>query len=160
MASPDEGLAAIRGIQLKSMQSAPPAVHAAADAFQDRVRMALRMYTHPMYTFTPSPEGGFPAFVSGELYYSVEKRFAGSGVIGRAYVGPNAPYAHVQEYGKEGITPRTHEYMRWFSEGQFWFRKEVDVPARPFMRPVRDAMIADGSLREAFMGGFREWMGM
>jgi phage gpG-like protein len=166
MASPDALIAELRGIQLRSMQAAPPAVKRAAEAFHDRlVNVTLRTYQHPMYVMTQAPAGGPPAWMTGELAYSVTNEYAGSGAIGRAFVGPHTIYAAVQEEGRV-IRRKSREYMRWYMTGvpkpggPWWYKKEVTVPARPYMRPTRDAMIADGSLREAFMEGFREWMGM
>jgi phage gpG-like protein len=47
-------------------------------------------------------------------------------------------YSRIQELG--GQTGRNHS---------------VTLPPRPYMRPTRASVIADGSLRQAFVGAWR-----
>lgn len=167
MADPDALLSQIHELQLRTMRTSPFIAAEMGRAFKDRlVNVTLRRYSHPMYTFTPSPAGQPPAFMTGELAYSVTERTSGGASTSRAWVGPHTIYAAVQEFGKVIDVKHTYTnkhgetrlgYMRWFNEGRFWYRQQVRIPERSYMRRTRDDMIADGSLHraavEAFLSG-------
>lgn len=105
---------------------------------QRRAHGELSRYSHAAGTPTPSPAGGPPARISGHLRGSLNPTGpipTGDGFLGR--LGPTAPYARIQELG--GVTGRGHA---------------TTLPARPYMRPVYDRMIADGSLRAVY---FQAW---
>lgn len=157
MAGIDDLMVHLNGLQVRMMRTSPIVARAMGNAFQDRVRnVTLRRYQHPMFVRTQAPAGGPPAFMSGELAYSITMHVAGGVSTSRAYVGPHTIYAGVQEFGAE-IDVRNAKYMRWFMDGQFWYKKHVSIPERPYMRTTRDEMIADGSLHrvavEAFLAG-------
>lgn len=160
MANIDEFVAKMKDLELRTMRSSPFIAAAMGRAFHDRlVNVTLRMYQHPMYVMTQAPAGGPPAFMSGELAYSVTMDVRGGGSTSRAYVGPHTIYARVQEFGGE-MSAHNFEFMRWYMTGvpvpggPWWYKKHVEVPARPYMRPTRDAMIADGSLHRTAVEAF------
>ena len=69
-------------------------------------------------------------------------------------MAPHVIYAATQERG--GIHQARHaKYMHWVNTGGAWFKKRVDIPARPYMEPALREVIEDGSLTasaiEAFM---------
>ena len=155
MANIDEFIAKMKELELRTMASSPAVAAAMGRAFHDRlVNVTLRRYVHPMYVRTQSPPGSTPAFVSGELAYSVTMDVrGGAGGSARAYVGPHTIYAGVQEFGGE-MHARPGGFMRWYMDGRWWFKKHVEVPARPYIRPTRDEMIADGSLHRVAVATF------
>lgn len=154
MATIDEFIAKMRKLELVTMRSSPAVAAAMGRAFHDRVVAKLRHFQHPMYVRTQAPAGGPPAMMSGELAYSITMEVrGGAGGSARAYVGPHTIYAGVQEFGKE-ISARNVKFMRWYMDEQWWYKKHVTIPERPYMRPTRDEMIADGSLHRVAVATF------
>jgi hypothetical protein len=106
---------------------------------QRRAFVQLSRYSHPPNTPTPSPPGEPPARISGHLRGGLSPTGpypTGAGFGGK--LGPTAVYARIQELG--GQAGRNHS---------------VTLPPRPYMRPVHTQMIADGSLRQVFVGAWR-----
>jgi hypothetical protein len=106
---------------------------------QRRVFVQLSRYSHPPNTPTPSPPGQPPARISGHLRGSLSPTGpypTGGGFGGK--LGPTAVYSRIQELG--GQAGRNHS---------------VTLPPRPYMRPTRAQVIADGSLRRVFVGAWR-----
>lgn len=106
---------------------------------QRRAFVQLSRYSHSPGTPTPSPPGQPPARISGHLRggLSPTSPYAtGGGYAGK--LGPTAVYSRIQELG--GQAGRNHS---------------VTLPPRPYMRPTRASVIADGSLRRAFVGAWR-----
>lgn len=104
-----------------------------------RATVHLSRYYHPPNTPTPSPPGEPPARITGHLRGSLSPTGpypTGGGFGGK--VGPTAVYSRIQELG--GQAGRNHS---------------VTLPPRPYMRPTRASVIADGSLRRAFAGAWR-----
>lgn len=129
--------------------AAGPAVLAMAHTYERAVKRNLNLMAHPAFQVTESPPGAFPAKISGELSRSI--RTAGPwGVAGRrsASVAPHVFYAGVQEYGHRmhahGLWP-----MTWYMEGYWWSKRDVGVPARPYMRPTTIQLVANGDLTRA-----------
>lgn len=93
-----------------------------------RVKIYLRTFTHPEGTPTPSPPGGPPALVTGNLMRSWRVkggvRYVGmSGNIMEIHGGPTAKYARIQELG--GRAGRHHRSR---------------LPKRPYVRPMVKAV--------------------
>lgn len=106
---------------------------------QRRAFVQLSRYAHPPHTPTPSPPGQPPARISGHLRGGLSPTgpySTGAGFAGK--LGPTAAYGRIQELG--GLAGRNHS---------------VTLPPRPYMRPTRTSVIADGSLRRAFVGAWR-----
>jgi phage gpG-like protein len=164
MARVDDLLSQLVGLQLRGMRTSPVVAGAMGNAFKDHlVGKTLRSYSHPMYTRTPAPPGGPPAFVSGELAYSVTMEVKSGVLTSRAWVGPHTIYAGVQEFGAEIDVKHTTVdrwgrtipgFMRWYMDGSFWYKRHVSIPERPYMLIARDEMIADGSLHRAALEAF------
>jgi phage gpG-like protein len=133
-----------------SRDGATPAVLAMAHTFERAVTRNLALTSHPAETFTPSPKGGFPSLISGDLRRSV---FTTGGVSGgpvaTASTGPHIFYAGIQEYGHDMHAHSTFRPMTWRNEGRWWSRYHVHVPPRPYMRPTIATCIANGSLGRA-----------
>lgn len=166
MANVDDLLGVLTGLQFRGMRTSPVVAAAMADAFHDHlVNVTLKRYSHPMYSRTASPPGGPPGSVSGELAYSVTSEVKSGVLTSRAWVGPHTIYAGVQEFGAEidvkhtttDVFGRTMPgFMRWYMDGQFWYKRHVSIPARPYMEIARNEMIADGSLHRAAVRAFLE----
>lgn len=95
---------------------------------EKRVKIYLRTYTHPAGTPTPSPPGGPPALVTGNLMRSWRNKGprlgrAPYGLISGGVVemegGPTAAYARIQELG--GRAGAGHRSV---------------LPKRPYVRPM------------------------
>lgn len=164
MAGPDDLLSALVGLEFRGMRTSPVVARAMADCFHDHlVNVTLKRYEHPMYTRTPAPAGGPPATMSGELGLSVTSEVRSGVLTSRAWVGPHTIYAGVQEFGaeidvKHMTTNRWGHtmpgFMRWFNDGEFWYKRHVSIPARPYMEIARNEVIADGSLYRAAYNAF------
>ena len=77
------------------------------------------------------------AGISGSLNYQIEEH--GQEVVTRCGVSATsvaAKYAKIHEFGGT-IVPRTKNYLRFRTyDGQWHAVKQVDIPARPYLRPA------------------------
>jgi hypothetical protein len=133
---------------------ADAAVLAMAHTYERAVKRNLALTSHPPFTVTPSPPGNFPSLMTGRLRRSVwTDGPRGGGGVAYASVAPHMFYAGVQEYGH-----RMHAHgrrpMTWFNEGDWWSKRDVGVPARPYMRPTTIREVASGDLTAAAMAAF------
>ncbi len=129
-------------------QAAVDAANAMALRYHEHLTdVTLRLFSHPRFTRTPSPPGRPPALVTGTLRRSVRVEPAVPQGPGRAMssVAPHTVYARIQEVGGDVHVVRA----RVLTDGRSFFGKHVRIPARPYMRPARDDVIADGTLRQA-----------
>jgi len=71
---------------------------------------------------------------SGHLRRSVHSKVQDEGdkIIGMLY--SNVVYARIHELGGT-IRPRTKKYLRFKVNGKWVSKKEVTIPARPYLRP-------------------------
>ena len=135
----DAVAAALDRIALRVRLATRNAVKDANRLIQRRATTELSRYSHPPHTPTPSPPGQPPARITGHLIGSLSPTGpfpTGGGFAGK--VGPTAVYSRIQELG--GQAGRNHS---------------VTLPPRPYMRPTRSKVIADGSLRRLFVGAWR-----
>lgn len=135
----DQLAAALDRIALRVRSATRSGTKESNRVVQRRAFVQLSRYSHPRGTPTPSPPGEPPARISGHLRGGLSPTGpyptgAGFG----AKLGPTAVYARIQELG--GRAGRNHS---------------VTLPPRPYMRPARAQVIADGSLRRAFVGAWR-----
>ncbi|WP_443057318.1 hypothetical protein [Streptomyces sp. IBSBF 2950] len=135
----DEFAAAIDRLAVRAHTATRSAARQAMRLVQRRAWANLSRYSHPPNTPTPSPPGQPPARITGHLRGSVSPTgpYPTAGGFG-GKVGPTAVYSRIQELG--GQTGRNHS---------------VTLPLRPYMRPTRASVIADGSLRRTFVGAWR-----
>jgi phage gpG-like protein len=147
-------------LRARASTSAAPIVRNMASRYRQYVqREELRRYSHPMYTHTPAPRGGPPAWMTGELSRSITIVVSGGGIEAAAVVSPHTIYAAVQEFGRV-IRARNHPHMRYLEDGRWHFPEVVDIPKRPYMRPALEATIADGSLLRAAIEAFEGIVGI
>jgi hypothetical protein len=150
--TPDELPALLQALAAKATAAASPSVNAMALAEQRYlVTNVLVRYSHaPGTCETPSPPGQPPALVTGTLRRSVQPVLAaGGGPVADASVAPHTVYARIQEYGGH-IYPVRRKFLRWFCDGHAHFAKHVYLPPRPYMKPARDDLVANGTFhREA-----------
>ena len=144
---------------------------AMAETYRDRVKANLRHYEHAPFTKTPSPEGGFPAWIGGDLARSVWiTPGLSSGMRATASVAPHTIYARLQELGGN-IHAKNRKFLMWkttyptnvtnfaksLREGgglYLNFAKSVHIPERPYMAPTIKETVEDGSLTAAAMEAF------
>jgi len=130
--TPEEVPGFLAAIQARVATAAPDCAMAMGEEHRKRMDTLLTRYPHAAGTKTPSPPGQPPGLISGALRGSVTcVRGPGGGMHASALTGPHIVYARIQEYG--GRVPtwgnvRTHS-----------------IPARPYVRPSRDQVIASGS---------------
>lgn len=143
--------------------------YAMAEKYHERLSdQVMVRYSHEAGTPTPSPAGvGPPALIKGHLKRSL--RLFPAIPVGSyramAKVIPLIVYARIQELGGTITAKNVHwkvitdklgrrrrvlaGLLHWVSEDGHHFAVSVTLPKRPYMRPTRDAMIRDGSLRRA-----------
>jgi phage gpG-like protein len=140
--TPEEVPAFLAAIQARVATAAPGCAMAMGEAHRDRMRdNELIRYPHAAGTKTPSPPGEPPGLISGALRGSVTcVRGPGGGMVASSLTGPHVVYASIQEYG--GKVPNWR-HRGWHS-----------LPARPYVRPSRDAVIANGSAVSAANAAF------
>lgn len=129
-------------------RAAAAAANAMATEFHTELTDAtLRKSSHPRGTVTTSPPGSPPALVSGTLRRSAQIVPAvaiGSRAVASVRVG--AVYARIQEKGGT-VTAKRTPYLKFQYGGKWHAVKSAKLPARPYMRPTRDLLIATGRLR-------------
>lgn len=131
--------AALDQIALRVRTATRSATKEATRLVRRRAFVQLNRYSHPPNTPTPSPPGQPPARITGNLRGSLSPTGpypTGGGFGGK--LGPTTVYSRIQELG--GRAGRNHS---------------VTLPPRPYMRPTRASVIADGSLRRTFIGAWR-----
>lgn len=130
--------------RLKKKAAGPAArdvAKAMGTAYQrDVVIRELSRYSHPPGTGTPSPPGFPPARVTGQLAISIrtDPPIQVGSASWKTRVGPTAVYGRIQELG--GVTGRNHA---------------TRLPPRPYLRPARNRMVANGSLQRVAIETFR-----
>ena len=150
--TPAEDIALLEQIRDRAAVVAPRLAMAMGNAQQRQLKdHTLARTAHAPVTQTPAPPGSPPAMMTGRLRASVTcVQGAGGGTSGSAIVAPHTIYAETQEFG--GVHHgNTHMYLwlKYIGREEVvrrgWRKRVVDIPARPFMRPSRDDVIADGS---------------
>lgn len=129
------------------------AAAAAADAMAiefhtQLVDVTLALTAHGKGEKTLSTPGTPPALVTGTLRRSaqiVPAVSAGPRAVSSVRMG--AVYARIQEKGGR-VTAKRKPYLKFqYPKGKWHSVKEVKLPARPYMRPTRDLLIATGRLQ-------------
>lgn len=85
-----------------------------------------------------SPGGGGPQVRSGRLLRSLLARVTRNGDTIQGTLSADAPYAALHEYGGV-IQARQSKYLKFQVQGRWVQAKRVEIPARPYLRPGRDA---------------------
>ena len=138
-------------IRDKAAKAAPACAMAMGEVHKDWMQnVTLARYQSVPVSQTPSPPGAPPASMTGTLRRSVTcVRGPGGGMVASSIVGPHTIYAATQEFG--GVhTGRPHMWL-WLKyigpeevRRRGWVKRQVDIPARPYVRPSRDDVIANG----------------
>lgn len=151
-------IAVLDGFIARAPLGAEAAANAMADEFRPEVQRVLLAQRHPFATKTPSAPETPPAAISGALAGSMMNEPAVP--IGDAeYLaksGPTTRYSRIQELGgwMEG-----HPLMHWREDGVQHWSAGHSLPPRPYMKPVLESMVADGSLIEAAVAAFEAVVG-
>ena len=129
--------------------AAAAAANAMATEFHTELTdVTLRKSTHGKDTTTPAAPGQPPALVSGTLRRSaqiVPAQAAGPRAVAAVRVG--VVYARIQELGGV-VHAKRAPYLRFqYPSGQWHTVKSAKIPARPYMKPTRDLLIATGRLQ-------------
>lgn len=143
-------------LQAKVSDAGGVAAITMAHQYERAVKDNLGRMSHPKYTVTPSAPGNFPAqmYPTKDGGESLRQSVRSAGPTGwSAWVAPHVFYAAVQEYGH-----RMHAHgagpMTWYNEGFWWSKRDVGVPARPYMAPTTIQEVASGDLTAAAMAAF------
>jgi len=134
------------------------AMRAAVDAMSTvgiaAIEVELNKSSHDAGEMTSSTAPNPPARVTGHLGASV---VATPTVIGDGFamkeVGSTAPYARIQEFGGT-IHPVKADKLAWVGMGGMHFGKSVTLPARPYLKPALDLIVASGELSKAAADAF------
>jgi phage gpG-like protein len=143
--------------RLKAMQDAVPlaartAVVAMGLEMTAETKLTLTTYSHEAGTPTPSEPGEPPAIISSDLRDSVKPMPPiGSGPLWSIVVGGTVDYARIQELGGP-ITAKNFPQLGNPTVG--FFGREVDLPARPYLKPTAEKLIATGKLTRAAAKGW------
>lgn len=128
-------------------KGAAAAANAMATEFHGELTdVTLRKSSHAAGTKTPSQPGSPPALVSGTLRRSasvVPALPAGTRAVASCRVA--AVYARIQEKGGD-VSVKRAKVLANKRTGQV-FGKHVHLPARPYMKPTRDLLLASGRLK-------------
>jgi hypothetical protein len=158
--TPDELPAYLEALAARVAAAAAAAADAMADAeHRYLVTNVLARYTHPPHTKTTSPPGQPPALVTGTLRRSLRVVPAPPAPRTTASLAPHTVSARIQEAGGD-IYPVRAGVLRWAEDGVTHFSKHVRLPARPYMRPGRDDLVADGTFRREASAAFERVMGL
>ena len=130
-------------------RAAAAAANAMATEFHTELTdVTLRMSTHPRGTVTPAAPGQPPALVSGTLRRSAKIVPAvAAGTRATAEVRVGVVYARIQELGGT-VTAKRAKYLRFqYPAGKWHSVVSAKIPARPYMKPTRDLLLATGRLQ-------------
>lgn len=158
----DEDIGIFEGVRDRAATAAPPVALEMARVYGVHLsRVTLRRsHAMPGQFGTPAPPGAPPAFRTGALSESVWPwPGPSSGMYGRAFAGPHTIYARTQETGAAHFA-RNFRYMHWINSGGEWWKKRVDIPARPYMQPALAEVVADGSVQRGAALMFRSLVGI
>jgi hypothetical protein len=120
--------------------------------------------SHPPVTRTPAAPGAPPAQMPGGLNGSLREsvnvvRGPGTGMVGSSVVGPHVIYSCAIEFG--GTRSSSSGLWLWVGyigpqavRRRGWVKSSVHIPARPYMMPSRQAVIANGSVTAAADASF------
>ena len=149
---PDEAIAYMQLIMERASRAAPACAMAMGETHRDYMQnVTLSRFQSVPVSQTPSPRGAPPASMTGTLRRSVTcVRGPGGGMNASALTGPNTIYAATQEWGQVHTgKPRMWLWLRYIGayevRSRGWVKRTVDIPERPYIRPSRDAVIANGS---------------
>ena len=158
--TPDELPAYLQAIAARVPAGCAAAANAMAGAeHRYLVTNVLVRYTHPPQTKTPSPPGQPPALVTGTLRRSLRVVPAAPAPRTTASLAPHTVYARIQELGGN-IYPVRRKFLRWVEDGTVHFAKHVHLPARPYMRPGRDDLVANGTFHREAEAAFERVVGV
>jgi hypothetical protein len=159
--TPDQAIALMQAIQDKAAKAAPPMAMAMGETHEAYLKnVTLARYSHPAVTQTPAPVGEPPASITGTLRRSITcVRGAGGGMVGSSVVAPHTIYAATQEFGEvHRGSPHMWLWLHYIGPVEVkrrgWVKRVVDIKARPYMRPSRDAVIASGAVTSAANAAF------
>lgn len=108
---------------------------------------------------TSSAAGSPPAWVSGSLARSIIATPAiGVGAWASATIGPTIIYGRIQELGGK-ITAKGGKKLAWQGTDGMHFAKSVKLPARPYLRPTTEALVASGKLMDVAAKAFTAALG-
>jgi phage gpG-like protein len=160
--TPQENLALLRKIRDRAALAAPGMAEAMGHAHRSHLKNVTltRSGWHAPVTYTPAAPGSPPAAITGRLRSSIHcSAGRGGGAHASATVSANTVYAATQEFG--GIHHGNPHMLLWVRylgyagvRARGWRRRTVDIPERPYMRPSRDDVIADGSVTRAGSASF------
>lgn len=157
-----ENIALLQKIRDRAALAAPGMAEAMGRAHHEHLQNVTltRSGWHAPVTDTPSAPGSPPAAITGRLRQSIRTSAAtGGGVVATATVSANTIYAATQEFGgTHHGNPHMILWIRYIgyqdAVARGFKRRVVHIPERPYMRPSRDAVIADGSVTKAADASF------
>ncbi len=159
--TPDELVRLLEDMRDRAAAAAPAVALEMARVYSvhlSRVTLRRTVAARGQYG-TPAPPGAPPAYRSGALAGSVWPwPGPSSGTTGRAFAGPHVIYGRTQEEG-DIHTPTHFRYMHWVNAGGSWYKKRVEIPARPYMEPALAEVVGDGSLQRGAALTFRSLVG-
>lgn len=160
--TPEENVALLKAIRDKVATAAPGCAMALGRTHERHMVdvTLVESGAHAPVTQTPAAPGAPPAVMTGTLRRSVTVvRGVSTGTFASTIVGPHTVYAKTQEFG--GIhhgSPLMWLWVKYIGPAEVrrrnWLRTVVNIPARPYLRPSRDAVIADGSAVRAANAAF------
>ncbi len=157
----DSVAARLREIRTQAAYDAPAAAATAgARLGVDTVRGLLLRVRHSAGSPTPAPPGTPPAAITGNLARLVIRTPAVRTLPGVVVITwtSTAIYAGVQERGAT-ISVKRAQILANTATGQF-FGTSVSIPARPYLRPAMDSLIASGELARVTSDAFLTALGL
>lgn len=131
----------IQALGVRFMRNTFTAVQQSEWFIERLVKDYLRTYTHPEGTRTPSPPGGPPALVSGNLrrsWRNIPPHLGRRPYTVEGGGGPTAVYSRIHELGGTIIRtrpPRT-DLTRTSATTEGATVHRIRIPRRPYVRPM------------------------
>ncbi len=156
----DDAIARLKAIRELATTVAPKAaVTAMAHLGVAATVVQLSRTSHGKGEATTSAPGSPPAWVSGSLARSIIATPAvGVGAWASATIGPTIIYGRIQELGGT-VNAKGGKKLAWQGPGGMRFAKSVTLPARPYLRPTTEALVASGALTEVAAKAFTAALG-
>lgn len=117
----------------------------------------LTRTSHGSGAWHQAKAGEPPAYATGNLARGMMYVPASQGSVERAtaYVGNRVNYSRILEFGC--VIEQAEKFLHWTDSGGSWYHEFLISPPHPFLGPTVEESIADGSLTDAAVEGFKPY---
>jgi phage gpG-like protein len=118
-------------------------------------RLLLQRFSSKLVGMSQERAGDVLNVISGRLRGSIFGKVRGNDLL-EFGAGSNVVYARIHEFGGT-IKPKNGQFLKFPGrDGRDIFVKQVEIPARPYVRPSIETFFRDGTSDDVARGLFNE----